>query len=155
LDFARYPKNAKVTVTVKDAKGVKVGEVKNVNLCQTAPVNSVKLTLPTVTLTSLTTNITESCSDGVSAKRADPTWVYYYTTSGTWYSGYATKPTTDAKVATLKFDGIETGTKGTLYVYNRFTGRYDTTSNFTVTAPGTVQNVNYSKLACTTGGVAF
>lgn len=152
LTFARYPNNMKVNVMVKDAKGAVVGSVKNVNLCQAGPVNSVALTLPTINLTSLTVNVTESCADGVSVKRARPAWVYY-NASGTWFSGYAQKASSTSTTASLTLPGIESGSTGTLYVYNPFTNRYDTTTNFGVNAPGTTKDVNYPKLTCSTGGV--
>lgn len=148
LTLARYPNGTRVNVTVKDSKGVVRGTRTNLNLC--AASQSVGVTLPAVTLAPLTLNVTESCRDGTSGKRASPTTIYFYDTAArNWKSGYTTNVN---NVATLTLNGIEAGTTGTLYVYNRFNRRYDITNNFAVNAPSTVKAVNFATLACTTGG---
>lgn len=148
LTLARYPVGTKVNVTVKNNKGRVLATQRNLNLCSTG--QAVAVTLPTVTLAPLTVNVTESCRDGTSGKRASPTTVYFYDNGArTWKSGYTSNVN---NVATITFNGIEAGTTGTLYVRNRFSGNYDVTNNVAVSAPSAVKNVNYASLACTTGG---
>lgn len=144
LTLARYPVGTRVNVTVKDNKGVVRGTRTNLNLC--AASQSVAVTLPTITLAPLTVNLTESCRDGVSGKRTTPANVKFYdNVARTWKSGYSAN-------GTVTLAGIQTGSTGTLYVYNRFTRNYIVTRNFAVNAPSTVNNVNLPSLSCTTGG---
>ena len=144
LGLALYPQGTLVNITVKDSKNNVVGTKTNMNLCATG--QTVAVTLPTVTFAPLTVNLTESCRDGVSGKRATPAMVYFYdNVARNWSSGYSGN-------GTLTLNGIESGSTGTLYVYNRFSGSYIVTNNFAVNAPSTVRNVNLPSMTCTTGG---
>lgn len=148
LTLNRYPQGTTVNVTIKDSKNVVRGTQNNLNLCATG--QSAAVTLPAVTLAPLTVNVTESCRDGTSGKRASPSTVYFYdNTARTWKSGNTSNVNS---VATITLNGIESGSTGTLYIYNRFTRRYEVTNNFAVAAPSAVKNVNFPSLACTTGG---
>ena len=136
-----YSPRINVNVTVKDSKGNVVGSATNQNLCTGVTVNT---QLPTVTYATLQTNVTESCRDGVTGKRAVPTYVYFYDNS--MYRGgyYAT--------GTSTIGSIESGTNGTLWVWNRFTNQWQT-SSVAVTAPTTTRNINFPNLDCATGSV--
>lgn len=144
LGLARYPQGTRVNVTIKDSKDRVVGSGTNMNLCATG--QTVGVQLPAITLAPLTVNLTESCRDGTSSRRATPASVWFYDNSTrNWLSGYGAN-------GTVTLNGLESNSSGTLYVYNRFTNNYIVTNNLAVNAPSTVRNVNLPNLACTTGG---
>lgn len=136
-----YSPRINVNVTIKDSKGNVVGSATNQNLCTGVTVNT---QLPAVTYATLQTNVTESCRDGVTGKRAVPTYVYFYDNS--MYRGgyYAT--------GTSTISSIESGTNGTLWVWNRFINQWQT-SSVAVNAPTTTRDINFPNLDCATGSV--
>ena len=135
-----YSPRINVNVTVKDSKGNVVGRALDKNLC--TGVNVSTDPLPVITYATLQTNVTESCPDGITGKRAVPTYVYFYDNS--MYRGgyYAT--------GTSTIGSIESGTNGTLWVWNRFINQWQTKS-VAVTATTPPQNINFPNLQCVTG----
>lgn len=135
-----YSPRINVNVTIKDSKGNVVGSALNQNLCNGVNVST---QLPAVTYATLQTNVTESCPDGVTGKRAVPTYVYFQDTAYNFQGGYY-------ETGTSTIGSIESGTNGTLWVWNRFINQWQT-SNVAVNAPTTTRDINFPNLQCVTG----
>jgi hypothetical protein len=130
-----------VNVTLKDSKGNVVGSSLNQNLCSGVNVSTIQL--PAITYATLQTNVTESCPDGVTGKRAVPTYLYFQDAAYNFQGGYYA-------TGTSTIGSIESGTNGTLWVWNRFTNQWQT-SSVAVNAPTTTRDINFPNLQCVTG----
>lgn len=137
-----YSPRINVNVTIKDSRGDVVGTAFNQNLC--SGVNISTSQLPTITYATLQTNVTESCPDGVTGKSPVPTYVYFYDNS-TYQGGYTS-------TGSSSIGNIESGINGSLWVWNRLTGQWST-SSLTVNAPTTTRDINFPNLQCVTGSV--
>lgn len=137
-----YSPRINVNVTIKDSKGNVVGSALNQSLCNGVNVSTSQL--PTITYATLQTNVTESCPDGVTGKRSVPTYVYFYDNS-VYQGGYTS-------TGSSSIGNIESGLNGQLWVWNRLTSQWST-SSLTVNAPTTTRDVNFPNLQCVTGSV--
>lgn len=135
-----YSPRINVNVTIKDSRGNVVGTALNQNLCNGVNVSTSQL--PAISYATLQTNVTESCPDGVTGKRSVPTYVYFYDNS-TYQGGYTS-------TGSSSIGNIESGLNGTLWVWNRFTNQWQT-SSLTVNAPTTTRDINFPNLQCVTG----
>lgn len=134
-----YSPRINVNVTIKDSRGNVVGSAMNQNLCNGVNVNT---QLPAITYATLQTNVTESCPDGVTGKRAVPTYVYFYD-NVQFMGGYTS-------TGSSTISSIESGRNGTLYVWNRLNSTYRI-ETLTVNAPTTTRDINFPNLQCVTG----
>lgn len=134
-----YSPRINVNVTIKDSRGNVVGSATNQNLCNGVNVNT---QLPAITYATLQTNVTESCPDGVTGKRAVPTYVYFYD-NVQFMGGYTS-------TGSSTISSIESGRNGTLYVWNRLNSTYRI-ETLTVNAPTTTRDINFPNLQCVTG----
>lgn len=135
-----YAPNINVNVTIKDSKGNVVGSSLNQNICSGVNVSTIQL--PTISYATLQTNVTESCPDGVTGKRAVPTYVYFYD-NNMYQGGYTS-------TGSSSIGNIESGLNGQLWVWNRLTSQWSTSSQ-TVNAPTTTRDINFPNLQCVTG----
>lgn len=134
-----YSPRINVNVTIKDSRGNVVGSAMNQNLCNGVNVNT---QLPAITYATLQTNVTESCPDGVTGKRAVPTYVYFYD-NVQFMGGYTS-------TGSSTISSIESGSNGTMYVWNRLNSTYRI-ETLTVNAPTTTRDINFPDLQCVTG----
>ena len=134
-----YSPRINVNVTIKDSRGNVVGSAMNQNLCNGVNVNT---QLPAITYATLQTNVTESCPDGVTGKRAVPTYVYFYD-NVQFMGGYTS-------TGSSTINSIEAGSNGRLYVWNRLNSTYRI-ETLTVSAPTTTRDINFPNLQCVTG----
>lgn len=143
--FARYPRDASATVVVLDEQEKVVGfSATPQNLCNGG--NVVIEAAPAVVRANLVVNVTESCPNG-SNPRPSPTTAFFVSGNGVSNGGFA-KINANGTAATSTINGLVSGSSGTLYVFNPFTKTYQTTSSVTVTAPQSVQNINFPSLTC-------
>ena len=134
--------SVEILLEAQDSKGNVVGSALNQSLCNGVNVSTSQL--PTITYATLQTNVTESCPDGVTGKRSVPTYVYFYDNS-VYQGGYTS-------TGSSSIGNIESGLNGQLWVWNRLTSQWST-SSLTVNAPTTTRDVNFPNLQCVTGSV--